>query len=64
MIAVIQYTDETGACPFAEWLADLNDARAQARIDVRIVRLIEGLFGDCKPLAYGIWELRVDCGPG
>ena len=23
-----------------------------------------GLFGDCRPLRKGVWELRVDWGPG
>lgn len=23
-----------------------------------------GNFGDCKPIADGIWELRIDYGPG
>ena len=61
---VIEYVDESGVSPFGVWLAQLNDTQAQARIDARIGRLIDGLFGDCKPLAGGVWELRVDWGPG
>lgn len=35
-----------------------------ARIITRIERLKLGSFGDCKPLQHGVWELRIDYGPG
>ena len=38
--------------------------QAQARIDARIGRMHEGLLGDCKPVGDGVWELRIDWGPG
>ncbi len=27
-------------------------------------RLAAGNYGDCKPLRGGVWELRIDWGPG
>lgn len=48
MMEIIEYVDESGVSPFGVWLAHLNDTQAQARIDARIGRLIDGLFGDCK----------------
>lgn len=48
---------------FEDWLEGLKDARAAARIAIRIVRLEAGLFGDAK-FFDGIGELRVDYGPG
>ena len=36
----------------------------QAMIAVRINRLAAGNFGDCKFLREGLWELRIDWGPG
>jgi putative addiction module killer protein len=42
----------------------LSDERAKAKIAVRINRLAARNFGDCKPLQEGVWELRVDWGPG
>jgi len=49
---------------FAEWISELRDQQAAARIAARIQRLALGLFGDCRPLRKGVWELRVDWGPG
>ena len=46
------------------WLEELSDLQAMARIAARIERLERGAFGDCKPLREGVWELRIDCGPG
>ena len=50
--------------PFARWLQRLNDARARARIRVRIDRLALGLPGDVKAVGGGVSELRIDYGPG
>jgi putative addiction module killer protein len=47
-----------------EWLEELRDARARAKVAARIARLAAGNFGDCKPLRDSVWELRIDWGPG
>jgi putative addiction module killer protein len=49
---------------FGRWLDGLRDIQAQARIAARMIRLTNGNFGDCKPVGEGVWELRVDWGPG
>jgi len=49
---------------YAKWFAGLKDARAKARIDIRIRRLSLGNFGDVKPVGKGVSELRVDVGKG
>ena len=30
----------------------------------KVGRMAAGNFGDCKPIAEGVWELRIDWGPG
>ena len=46
------------------WLSSLRDGRASVFIDRRIRRLMSGNFGDCKSLNHGLYELRIDYGPG
>ena len=61
---VRHYVNAAGADVFADWLVALADRQAQTRIEARIDRLERGLFGDCDPVGDGVWELRVDWGPG
>ena len=64
MIEVLRYRSPSGTDVVGEWLKELADAQARARIAARIARLAAGNFGDCKPLRQGVWELRIDWGPG
>jgi putative addiction module killer protein len=59
-----RYRAAAGDEPFTQWLSDLPDRRAGARILVRLERLELGNFGDVKFLRDGVSELRIDCGPG
>jgi putative addiction module killer protein len=64
MYELRHYVNLEGHDLFVQWLEALKDRHAQARIAVRLTRLENGNFGDCKPVGSGIWELRVDWGPG
>ena len=64
IIEIRHYVDRAGRDVFDEWLTSLRDARAQAKIATRINRLAAGNFGDCKSLRQGLYELRIDWGPG
>lgn len=62
--SVLVYRDRDGRLPFDEWLRELRDANAVARVLSRIGRIRLGNLGDCKPVGGGVSELRVDYGPG
>ncbi len=49
---------------FAQWLDDLRDLQARARIQARIERLAAGNPGDVEPVGEGVSELRINYGPG
>jgi len=49
---------------FAQWLDDLRDIQARARVQVRIERLASGNPGDIEPVGEGVSELRINYGPG
>jgi putative addiction module killer protein len=61
---VRHYVTASGADTFAEWFDGLRDRQAQARIQARIDRLERALFGDAHACGDGVWELRIDWGPG
>jgi putative addiction module killer protein len=58
MVAVRQ-TEE-----FSDWLHRLRDANAVARIVGRIRRMEMGNPGDTRSVGQGIFEMRIDHGPG
>ena len=64
MFLLKHYVSPQGVDLFGLWLDSLRDKQAQARIAARMMRLQNGNFGDCKPVGSGVWELRIDWGPG
>src|SRR5258708_27718125 len=54
---------EAGRSPFAAWFEAL-DAVTAARVDRYVRRLEAGNFGAAKALRDGVFELRLDFGPG
>lgn len=49
---------------FKQWLDNLKDLRARAKIQTRIKRLQMGNFSDVKPVGEGVSELRITEGKG
>ena len=64
MYEIFHYLTRSGVDVFQAWLDELADVAAVARIIARLDRVERGNFGDCKPVGGGVWELRVDYGPG
>ena len=58
------YQDQRGRQPFSNWVNSLRDRRGQAAIDNRLRRIALGNLGDYKSVGGGVFELRVDTGPG
>lgn len=49
---------------YVQWIDNLRDLQARARVQVRIERLAAGNPGDIKAVGEGVSELRIDYGPG
>jgi putative addiction module killer protein len=64
MLEVRRYRNQAGKDLVGDWLGRLKDATVRARIQLRIDRLESGVFGDAKSLGSGLYELRIDVGPG
>jgi putative addiction module killer protein len=58
------YQTPNGRAPFRGWVESLSDPTARAALRNRLARLQRGLLGDCKPVGEGVFELRIDVGPG
>ena len=46
------------------WYKGLRDTQARVRIDLRLNSVKKGVFGDQKSIGDGIFELKIDYGPG
>ena len=64
MYEIRHYLTTNGEDAFMEWRNHLRDSRAKIAIDRRINRIELENFGDCKFCRDGVWELRIDVGPG
>lgn len=60
---VREYVDDSGQIPFRDWLNEL-DIAIRARVQARILRFETGNLGDHKEVGGGVWEARLDFGPG
>jgi putative addiction module killer protein len=58
------YVTNNGRKPFKEWLDNLKDISARAKIRVRLDRVRLGNIGNSRYVGKGVYELKVDYGPG
>jgi len=62
-ISIREFLTADGRNPFREWLSKLDRAVRQ-RLQARVLRFETGNPGDHKAVGEGVWEARVDFGPG
>jgi len=49
---------------YGEWLGKLQDISGRAAVSARVDRVAAGNFGDHRSVGQGVWELRINYGPG
>ena len=59
-----RYIRPDGRIPFLEWYYAQRDGKAQVKVDARLERVSLGNLGDYKPVGDGVYELRINYGPG
>ena len=63
-IQIEVYVAQKDKRPFIDWLESLKDKKSRYRIKERLDRVALGNIGDHKYLNNGVYELRIDFGPG
>src|SRR5579872_6997707 len=63
MIDVREYNDRDGRSPYAVWFNRLN-AQSAAKVATALTRLASGNFSSVKGVGSGVFEYRIDFGPG
>lgn len=62
-VRVLEYLDRQGRSPWANWFNGLN-APAAAKVSTALYRLAEGNFSSVKGVGGGVFERKIDFGPG
>jgi putative addiction module killer protein len=60
---VIEYLDAKGNSPYAKWFDRLN-VPAAVKVATAIHRMEQGNFSNEKGVGAGVYEYRIDFGPG
>lgn len=63
MIDVREYNDREGRSPYGVWFDRLN-AQAAAKVATALTRLANSNFSTVKGVGSGVFECRIDFGPG
>jgi putative addiction module killer protein len=62
-VQVLEYLDAHGRSPYAAWFHNLN-ANAAAKVAAALYRIEAGNFSNVKGVGEGVFERRIDFGPG
>lgn len=63
MIGAREYLDRRGYSPFSAWSDSLNK-EAAAKVAAALARMQQGNFSNAKGVGTGVYEYRIDFGPG
>jgi len=63
MIEIQEYIDRQGRSPYGKWFNTLN-AQAAAKLVTALIRLGKGNLSNVKGVGEGVFEYRIDFGPG
>jgi putative addiction module killer protein len=63
MIELREYHTADGYNPYAEWFGRL-DVQAASRVAMALIRLVQGNFSNVRGVGAGVYERRLDFGPG
>ena len=63
MVEIKEYLDNQGLSPYAKWFNRLN-AVAAAKVSTALYRMESGNFSNVKGVGSGVFEYRIDFGPG
>jgi putative addiction module killer protein len=61
---LVIYQTPQGKRPFEQWIEKQKDNQAVAAIKLRLRCVTLGNLGDSKSVGNGVYELRIDFGPG
>ncbi len=60
---MIEYLEQDDSSPFGKWFTRLN-AKAAAKVATALYRLEQGNMSNVKSVGKGVFEYRIDFGPG
>ena len=62
-IEILEYLDDIGRSPYGRWFEELN-AKAAAKVTSAIDRIGRGLMTNVESVGTGVYERKIDFGPG
>lgn len=62
-IRVLEYLERSGRSPWRRWFNDL-DAIATTKVGTALYRLGQGNFSTVEGVGSGVFEVRINFGPG
>ena len=59
-----RYVTSDGSIPFDDGISSLRSLKTQAKVDARLQRVALGNLGNVRFVGEGVYELKIDYGPG